>query len=108
LRLPFAGLLQKTVQRQCRRFQHLLFPRRNSWYVGRQQEVEAADLDTVTREEKRSLIARLDAVQEMLPLPQEILLLNIIAERAKRIADRMRVAGRLLQLFCGVRGFRIG
>ena len=58
----------------------------------------------MAREKKRRFVARLDAIQEPLPLPEKIeprdviRLLHVIAERSKRLSHRVGVADGLLEL----------
>ena len=61
----------------------------------------------MAREKHRGLVARLDAIEEALPLAQEIQpgdvvrLLHVVAERSKRLSHRVSVAHCLFELLLG-------
>ena len=61
----------------------------------------------MAREKQGRLVTRLDAIEEPLPLAQEIQpgdvvrLLHVVAERSKRLSHRVSVAHRLFELLPG-------
>ena len=84
--------------------EHFFLARRDARHVARQQEVLPVDLNAVTREIDRRLIARLQAIEEKLPLAQEVEpsdivgLVHVVAEADERFADRFGIVDRFLEL----------
>ena len=104
LRVPVAHLVEQGCEREARALEHFFLARRHARHVARQEEVLPVDLHAMTREKHRRLIARLQAIEEKLPLAQEVGpsdivgLLHIVAEADKRFADRLGIVDRLFQL----------
>ena len=102
--MAVAHLIEQCGEREAGGLEHFFLARRDARHVARQQEVLPVDLNAVTREIDRRLIARLQAIEEKLPLAQEVEpsdivgLVHVVAEADERFADRFGIVDRFLEL----------
>jgi hypothetical protein len=79
LRAPVAHLIEQGCEREAGALEHFFFARRHARHVARQKEVLSVDLHAMTGEKYRRVVARLQAIEEKLPLAQEVGPSDIVA-----------------------------